>query len=69
MGMNIPWKLRPQLTRVRQNKYFTIVCNDQGKLRVVVFRVEENDMRPYFAEIELRSGKSVQEYRSFDEFN
>lgn len=69
MAMNVPWKLRPQLTRVRQNKYFTIVCNDQGKLRVVVFRVEENDMRPYFAEIELRSGKSVQEYRSFDEFN
>lgn len=69
MAMPVPWKLKPQLTRVRENKYFTIVCTDQGKLRVVVLHVEENDMRPYFAEIELRSGKGVQEYRSFDEFN
>ena len=69
LEMAIPWKLRPQLPRVRENKYFTIVCNDQGKVRAVVLRVEENDMRPYFAEIELRSGKSVQEFRSYDEFN
>jgi hypothetical protein len=26
-------------------------------------------MRPYFAEIELQSGKSVQEFRDFGEFN
>ncbi len=62
------WKVPPEPARVRENKYFTIVCNDQGKLRVVVFRVSEDDMRPYFAEIELQSGKSVKEYRSYDEF-
>jgi len=69
LAMKIPWNIKPQLARVRENKYFTIVCNDQGKMRAVVLRVEANDMRPYFAEIELQSGKSVQEYRSFDEFN
>ena len=69
LAMKVPWKIQPQPSRVRENKYFTIVCNDQGKLRVVVLRVSEDNMRPYFAEIELQSGKSVQEYRSFDEFN
>jgi hypothetical protein len=69
LAMKIPWNDPPQLARVRENKYFTIVCNDQGKLRAVVLRVDENTMRPYFAEIELQSGKSVQEYRSFGEFN
>jgi len=68
LDMKIPWVLKPQLPRVRGNKFFTIVCNDQGKLRAVVLRVDENDMRPYFAEIELESGKSVEEYRSYDEF-
>jgi hypothetical protein len=68
MAMKIPWSDPPLLTRVRENKYFTIVSKDQGKFRVVVLRVDENNMRPYFAEIELESGKSVQEYRSFDEF-
>ncbi len=69
LAMKIPWKIAPQLARVRENKYFTIVCNDHGKLRAVVLRVEEDDMRPYFAEIELQSGKSVQEFRDFGEFN
>jgi len=69
LAMKIPWKIKPQVARVRENKYFTIVCNEQGKLRAVVLRVNEDDMRPYFAEIELQSGKSVQEFRSFDEFN
>jgi hypothetical protein len=69
LAMKIPWKVNPQITKLRENKYFTIVCNEQGKLRAVVLRVSEDDMRPYFAEIELQSGKSVQEYRSFDEFN
>jgi hypothetical protein len=69
LAMTIPWKIKPLLSRVRENKYFTIICNDQGKVRAVVLRVDENNMRPYFAEIELRSGKTVQEYRSFDEFN
>jgi hypothetical protein len=68
MAMKIPWTIKPQLTRMRANKYFTIVSNDQGKLRAVVLEVDENDMRPYFAEIELQAGKSVQEFRSFDEF-
>jgi hypothetical protein len=68
VAMKIPWAYPPVLTRVSANKYFTIVSNEQGKLRAVVLRVDEKDMRPYFAEIELQSGKSVQEYRSFDEF-
>jgi hypothetical protein len=69
LAMKIPWKEKPQLPRVRENKYFTVVCGQQGKLQAAVFRVDENDMRPYFAEIELQSGKSVQEFRSFGEFN
>ena len=69
LAMKVPWKIKPQLSKMRENKYFTVVCNEQGKLRAAVLRVDENDMRPYFAEIELQSGKSVQEYRSFGEFN
>lgn len=68
MAMKIAWKVPPEPSRVRENKYFTVVCNDRGKLRVVVFHVSEDDMRPYFAEIELQSGKSVKEFRSYEEF-
>ncbi len=68
MAMKIPWKVAPEFQRIKENKYFTIVCKEQGKLRAVVLHVSETNMRPYFAEIELQSGKTVQEYRSFEEF-
>ena len=68
LGLKITWKAQPQLPRLRENKYFAIVYNQQGALHAMILRVDEDVMRPYFAEIELRSGKSVQEYRSFDEF-
>jgi hypothetical protein len=67
-AMKIPWAYPPVLARSSSNKYFTIVSNEQGKLRAVVLRVDEKEMRPYFAEIELQSGKAVQEYRSYEEF-
>jgi hypothetical protein len=69
LDMKIPWKIPPMFPRTRENKYFAIVGSDQGKLRAIILRVDEDDMRPYFAEIELQSGKTVQEYRDFDEFN
>ena len=68
MDMKIPWKVPPQLSRVRENKYFTVVCNDEGKIRAMVLQVDSNTLIPYLAEIELRSGKTVQVWRSYDEF-
>ena len=69
LAMKIPWKIQPQLPHVRENKFFTIVCTEEGKLRAMILRVSEDDMRPYLAEIELQAGKTVQEYRSYDEFH
>jgi len=59
----------PVLARASNNKYFTIVSNEQGKLRAVVLRVgRKRIMRPYFcgnriAVRQVRSG-----IPSFDEF-
>lgn len=67
VGMNIDWKVRPALDRARDNIYFTVLCNENGKTRAVVLRVDVVSLRPYLAEIELKSGKNVQVYRSYDE--
>ncbi len=53
LAMKIPWAYPPVLARVSKNKYFTIVSKEGDNLRAVVLRVEEKDMQPYFAEIEL----------------
>jgi len=69
LRMNIPWKVEPQFGRVKDNQFLTIIYNEQGAVHAVVLKVDPSDMRPYLAEIELRSGKSVQVYRNYDEFD
>ena len=56
--MRVPW-------RKRKNKYFSVVFFKGGKLGAAVFRVKPRVMRPYLAELDLRSGMRV-EMDSFD---
>jgi hypothetical protein len=67
--MKISWKVRPQFGKAKDNRYFTVLYDDHGTTGAVVLRVEPLSMRPYLAEIELKSGKNVQVYRSYDEFD
>ncbi len=57
--LNLPWKVQPRGGRGNKNRYFTILYKEQGQPRAVVLRVEPMVMRPYLAEIELKSGKRV----------
>jgi hypothetical protein len=67
--MNIPWKVEPQIGRVKDNGYLTIVYKEQNAVHALVLKVSSETMRPYLAEIELKTGKSVEVYRSYDEFD
>ena len=58
LGMTLPW-------RKRKNKYFSVVFFKGGELGAAVFRVKPRVMRPYLAELDLRSGMRV-EMDSFD---
>jgi hypothetical protein len=59
-NLKLPWKVRPGRGGGHENRFFTIVYKQQGQTHVVVLRVEPLVMRPYLAEIELKSGKRVQ---------
>jgi hypothetical protein len=43
-----------------KNRYFTIIYAENGTPHAVVLEVEPLDMRPYLAEIEMKSGHRVQ---------
>jgi hypothetical protein len=59
--LKLKWTTYPSiLIAGKQNRYFTVVCKKQGVTRVVVLRVDSLSMRPYLAEIELKSGKRVE---------
>ena len=61
--MKIKWKVRPgvpgTILKSKKNRYFTVVYRAEDKPRVMVLRVEPLAMRPYLAELDLRSDKRV----------
>lgn len=62
--MKIKWEVKPQ-TRVRilggnKNRYLTIVYEEQGTVHALVLDVPPEIMRPYLAEIDVKSGKRVE---------
>lgn len=58
--MNLPWVFQPWGLRRKTNRYFTIVYMREGSKHALVLDVPPAAMRPYFAEIDLRSGRRVQ---------
>ena len=59
--LKLKWTAYPNiLIPGKQNRYFTVVSKKQGVTHVVVLRVDPLSMRPYLAEIELKSGKRVE---------
>jgi hypothetical protein len=59
--LKLKWTTYPNiLIAGKQNRYFTVVCKKQGVTHVLVLRVDPLSMRPYLAEIELKSGKRVE---------
>jgi hypothetical protein len=70
LQMNIAWKVQPPVVkRPKDTQYFAVLFTAQGAVHAIVLKVEPLQMRPYLAEIELKSGKSVQVYRSYGEFD
>lgn len=65
--MKIDWKVRPDFTRAKDNEYLTLLYVENGATHAVILRVDPLAMRPYLAEIELKTGKSVHVWRSYDD--
>ncbi|MHB8652684.1 MAG: hypothetical protein ACYDA9_02270 [Terriglobia bacterium] len=62
--MKIKWAVKPQaglrILGGNKNRYFTIVYEEQGTVHAIVLEVPPETMRPYLAEIDVKSGKRVE---------
>jgi hypothetical protein len=69
----VQWKVKPPDGGGKKNRYFAILFDDEEPKRprhAMVLKVSPGAMRPYLAEIDLKSGKRVEvkgyeEYESF----
>jgi hypothetical protein len=66
-----PWKVNPiifpQVVGGKKNRYFTVVYRLENQPRVLILRVHPDAMRPYLAELDLRSQRRV-EVQSYEEY-
>jgi hypothetical protein len=67
--IRVKWKLRPRESGGKHNRYFTVVFSASGQTHIMVLEVDPDEMRPYLAEIDLKSGKRVEvwELEVYDE--
>jgi hypothetical protein len=60
-SLKLKWATFPSIVIAgKQNRYFTVVAKKQGVTQVMVLRTDPLSMRPYLAEIELKSGRRVE---------
>lgn len=64
--LKVKWSVTPDTGGHGRNRYFTVVCKDKDTTRVVVLNVDPRALRPYLAEIELKSGKRVDVFEHVD---
>jgi hypothetical protein len=59
----LKWKVRPTIVRPifggNRNRYFTVLFEAENSTRAMVLDVQPEAMRPYLAEIDLKTGKRV----------
>ncbi len=60
--MKLMWKVRPPGKHFKENRYFTVVFNDGAETQVLIMRVRPLPMRPYLAQIDLKSGRQIEVY-------
>jgi hypothetical protein len=59
--LKLTWKVRPVPGGgSKKNRYFTVVYQENGGQHAMVLEVQPLVMRPYLAEIEMRSGRRVE---------
>jgi hypothetical protein len=66
-NLNLKWKAYPAKHRGRRNRYFTVVYGHPTATQALILNVAPPAMRPYLAEIELKSGKRV-EVMGYEEY-
>lgn len=66
--LKLKWKVKPPSRGGTRNHYFTVLFSEDGATRALVLAVSPQAMRPYLAEIDLKSGKRI-EVQSHEEYD
>ncbi|MEJ2007565.1 MAG: hypothetical protein P8Z30_05300 [Acidobacteriota bacterium] len=61
--MKLNWAIKPSASRSKHEGYFTVLYSQKGETRAIILKVATDTMRPYLAEIDLKTGLTIKSGR------
>jgi hypothetical protein len=61
--MKLQWVIKPTSAHGRHDGFFTVLYSSNGQPHAIVLRVRNDTMRPYLAEIDLRTKRPIESRR------
>lgn len=57
--MKLNWVIKPSSSHSKHQGFFTVLFSDNNQTHAIVLKVPDATMRPYMAEIDLRTGQAI----------
>jgi len=58
--MKLAWTIKPTSARGKHEGFFTVIYHASSETHAIILRVRNETMRPYMAEIDLRTGRPIE---------
>ncbi len=58
--MKLAWTLKPTSARSKHEGFFTVIFRASRQMRAIILKVRDETMRPYMAEIDLKTGRPIE---------
>jgi len=57
--MKLRWTVKPPSSHSKHEAYFSVLYSEKGRTHAMVLKAPPETMRPYMAEIDLRTGRAI----------
>jgi hypothetical protein len=57
--MKLDWAIKPSSSHSKHEGFFSVLFSDNCQTHAIILKVPEETMRPYMAEIDLRTGRAI----------
>ena len=58
--MKLHWAVKPPSSHSKHEGFFTVIYSDNGQTHAIILKARDETMRPYMAEIDLKTGGRIE---------
>ena len=58
--MKLAWTVKPTSAHGKHDGFFTVLYSGNGRTHAIILRARKDTMRPYMAEIDLKTGQPIE---------